>query len=416
MNKLWLITKTTFWKNLKSWGFWGMVLMPFIILLVVGLIGYFTGNQAEEMLQGRIAVVDTNLPLEEAFAEADNITIVDDYANQAEAEEALENDDIQAIVSAELTDEGDLSVSVLEYGNFNEVRPAFEAGMASLQISLYAEELDLSPEEMDRLFGQAQIDYQTYQAQSEEGEAAGHGIDFVQLGAAYVIVFFSFMILIFYAQTIINEISADKGTRMMEVILSSTSASNHFLGKLFGVGLLIMVQFGIYLLFFGLALIYFRQHEFVQYAFAFIGESQGLWRTLFYSSIFFVLAVAIYLLLSAFAGSLVTKSEDAAKAISPISILLVVGFYLGMFGMLRSENFFIRLSSYIPFFTPFVMPFRMATGSVGTLGILASIAISLVFVLILGYISITLYETNVLAYSDIGFWKNFVRSWKTKHN
>lgn len=68
------------------------------------------------------------------------------------------------------------------------------------------------------------------------------------MGVAMFISFAMFMIILMYAQIISQEVASEKGTRIMEVILSSTSAEKHFYGKIMGIFMVILAQIGVYIL------------------------------------------------------------------------------------------------------------------------------------------------------------------------
>lgn len=409
MNKLGVIARSTFIKNIKSWGYWTMVFTPFILVIVVLAIGYFAGSRADEAIREDVAVVGSEVSVSEAF-DGSSINVREDLSSKEEAEKALKEGDIAGIITMQVSDEGKLDIQVTENGSFDSVQGEFEQIMTGVQSSVYAQYLDLSPEALTALFSPVEVSYQALETGQDGGESDGD-INYVQLGLAYIICFATFMLTIFYAQTIINEIAADKGTRMMEVILSSTTANSHFMGKILGVSALLFIHLGIYLVAILGGLFYFRDHELVQLAKDMLFSDDQVISNLIYSLIFFILALALYIFLSGFMGSLVNKAEDAAKVISPISMLLLVGFYVGIFGMTMEDNLFYAVMSYIPFFGPFVMPFRMAGGFVETWHIWLSIGINLVFLILFARLCVQLYKSNVLIYSDTSLWDRVKRSW-----
>ena len=74
----------------------------------------------------------------------------------------------------------------------------------------------------------------------------------------------------------------------------------------------------------------------------------------------------IYSVLSALCGSLVNKAEDTAKAIIPVTYLSLAGYMLGFDSRrYRSNNIILRVTSYIPFLSSFIMPVRLANDTVG---------------------------------------------------
>lgn len=197
----------------------------------------------------------------------------------------------------------------------------------------------------------------------------------------------------------------------MEIILSSASATNHFFGKLTGVMLVLLTQVGIYALVGGAAYLYFRDSDFVQ---SIIGgiDLLSIFRELMgFTLIFFIVGVLMYVVLAAFFGSLATKMEDVNKAVTPIIFLALTGFYVGIFAFSAPDNLFVAVFSYIPLFTPFVMPFRIAADTVTTLGVWLSIAGTVIFAVLISVISLAFYRSNVLIYSDTNLLGTIKRSW-----
>lgn len=411
MNKLGVIAKSTYRKNIRSWGFWGMILSPLIMIAIVAAISYFSGNKADEMSSGKIAVLDSDVPIEQVL-KGSSIEIDKDLKTEKEAEKALKDDDIQGIVSVKQKNDGTLDISVTEYGSFYRIQQQFEGIMTGLQSNIYASHLNLPPDQLAQLFKPAKVDYQKFQADSDSKD---NGVDFVQMGFAYVICVFTLMLVVFYGQTIVNEIASDKGTRMMEVILSSTSASSHFFGKILGLVGLMVTQLAIYAVAGVGAYYYFYDHKYAKMFREIVSSSDDLLSTIIYSFVFFLLASALYILFSAFIGSLVNKTEDAAKAMTPLSMLLMIGFYGGIFGMMDAENIFLRVMSHIPFFSPFIMPFRMAGHTVELPEVWLSIGINVAFVILATYLVVTMYKSNVLIYSDSNLFKKLKQSWKMSH-
>src|SRR5699024_5147747 len=119
-----------------------------------------------------------------------------------------------------------------------------------------------------------------------------------------------FIFVVTYSSIIAQEIASEKGTRIMEVILSSTKAQTHFYGKLTGVLLVALTQ----LLIYGLMIIFgyqkFKDMDIVK---QFLGDAslESLFGPfLIFSAIFVILGILLYAVLAALCGSLVNKAED----------------------------------------------------------------------------------------------------------
>mgnify|MGYP003607525116 CR=1 FL=1 len=71
-------------------------------------------------------------------------------------------------------------------------------------------------------------------------------------------------------------------------------------------------------------------------------------------------------------------------------------------GSMDPNNIVIRVTSYIPFLSSYIMPLRLANETVGIGGALASVAILAVTTLLLTLGCAKMYKSNVLVYNDNG--------------
>ena len=85
-----------------------------------------------------------------------------------------------------------------------------------------------------------------------------------------------------------------------------------------------------------------------------------------YIIIFAIVAYLVYLVSVLILSSIISSVEEYQIAISPIMIIGVVSFYIGMFGITSPEAPFIKIMSMIPFISPYIMPLRIATMTVST--------------------------------------------------
>src|SRR5699024_6023933 len=152
---------------------------------------------------------------------------------------------------------------MLTHDGLDNYIPIIEQVLTSSQILLRANELNLTPEQLESLNEPAVLDTQVVSV--DEGEIVEED-DLergIQIGSAYVINIVILMFIMFYASTVIEEVAGEKGTRMMEVILSSTTATTHFFGKLIGVFLVMLVHILFYIIVGTATIMYFRNHELV---------------------------------------------------------------------------------------------------------------------------------------------------------
>src|SRR5690625_6706802 len=97
-------------------------------------------------------------------------------------------------------------------------------------------------------------------------------------------------------------------------------------------------------------------------------------------------------------GSLVSRVEDLQQLLMPMFILIIIGFFIAMFGLNVPEATFITISSFIPFFSPMIMFLRVGMLEVPAWEIALSIGILIGTIVILGLIGARIYRGGVLMY------------------
>ncbi|MCC5895315.1 MAG: ABC transporter permease [Alkalibacterium sp.] len=411
MSKFWVITKEVYKKNVKSFGFIIMVLIPLIVIgFFIGM-GYYFSRDAQNIEAVPVALITEDATLEQMFASEEwNFDIADDITTEEEAETALSDETIDGYLVIDSQGEA-LQVEVVHANELSNQVPLITEALTNYQTMLRANELDLAPEDVMSLTEQVIVDETVVSI--VDGSLAEEDMSerMIQVWSAYAVSIAIMAFIMTYSGIIAEEVANEKGTRIMEIILSSASATNHFFGKLVGVSLVMLTQIGIYAAVGTGAYLYFRNTDFVQ---GIVGEFDifGMLRELMgYTLIFFIAGVLMYVILAAFFGSLATKMEDVNKAVTPIVFIALAGFYVGLFAFNSPENTLSVVFSYVPLFTPFVMPFRIAAGTVATGGIWLSIIGTIGFTILIAFVSLAFYRSNVLVYSDTNMLGTIKRSW-----
>lgn len=122
----------------------------------------------------------------------------------------------------------------------------------------------------------------------------------------------------------------------------------------------------------------------------------------------FILGFLLFAGLAGLAGSSVSKMEDLAPAMQPISLIGVLGFYLAYFPQVTGEeNTMTVLARYIPISSPFILPSDYLLGKIGVgelligIGILAVSVVLVVMLVAKVYESIILHTGNRLKLGDM---------------
>ena len=97
-----------------------------------------------------------------------------------------------------------------------------------------------------------------------------------------------------------------------------------------------------------------------------------------FTRVIIVLGFLFYSLLYAALGSLVSRQEDVQSATSPLMMLIFVGYFMSIFGLQSMDDTWVKVASFVPFFSPYLMLARVAMGHVA----LWEFALAVVFLLV----------------------------------
>ena len=130
--------------------------------------------------------------------------------------------------------------------------------------------------------------------------------------------------------------------------------------------------------------------------------------------LYFILGYFTYSLLYALTGSRVSKPEDIQSANGPVSILVVVGFYLSYFTMMNPTSDLNSFAAIFPFSSPFCMPFRIMMGLATVSDIIISVVVLIITILVIAKIAIQRYSNAILNYGTKMSLKDIINLYKTK--
>lgn len=181
-----------------------------------------------------------------------------------------------------------------------------------------------------------------------------------------MIVLYTLLLLIcqFVAQGVVEE----KSTRVVELLLSTMKPWQLLAGKVIGLGLLGLAQIiAIAVVGVGGALLF----DVVSLPGQLIG-------TVLSVVAWFVLGYAFYASVFAAGAALVSRQEDLAGVITPMSMVLVVGLFVALQAASDPGSVLARTTSFVPGLSPLVMPVRMAGGGVPWWQVLLAVVLQLV--------------------------------------
>ena len=372
-----------------------MVISPFLFLGISVGIAYLQGSSMAK--NDKVAVVTTVPSVAEGLKNVNGVNF--DYKDEASAKEAIKDEKLKGYLTIDQEDSVLKAVYHGETSLENGIKFAVTGTLNELQNQLNRSTASLSQEQEKRLAQTIQF--------TEKIDEAKENKKFIQTMAAGALGFFLYMILITYASVTAQEVASEKGTKIMEVVFSSIRASHYFYARMLALLLVILTHIGIYVVGGLAAILLFKDLPLL----AQFGILDHLGDAFSLNTLLFILvSLFMYVVLAAFLGSMVSRPEDAGKALSPLMILIIGGFFgvtaLGAAG----DNLILKIGSYIPFISTFFMPFRTINGYAGGVEAWISLAITVIFAVVAtGFIG-RMYASLVLQTDDLGIWKTFKRA------
>ncbi len=372
-----------------------MVISPFLFLGLSGGIGVLQGSSLAQ--NSKVAVVSSVPLVTEELKSTNGLNF--DYNDEVSAQAAIKDEKIKGYL---IIDQENSVLKAVYHGETSlesGIKLAVTSKLNELQSQLNRSEANLSQEQEKRLAQTVQF--------TEQIDEAKENKKMVQTFAAAGLGFFLYMILITYASVTAQEVASEKGTKIMEVVFSSIRASHYFYARMIALLLVILTHIGIYVVG-GLGAIFFFKDMPIL---ANSGILNHLGEAFSINTLLFVLvSLFMYVVLAAFLGSMVSRPEDSGKALSPLMLLIMVGFIgvtvLGTSG----DNLILKIGSYIPFVSTFFMPFRAINGYANGLEAWISLAITVIFAVTATAFIGRMYASLVLQTDDLGIWKTFKRA------
>ena len=216
----------------------------------------------------------------------------------------------------------------------------------------------------------------------------------------YVLLLLLYISIITYGSMISTEVTTEKSSRVMELIISTTHPVTHMLAKVTAIGTLALIQLGIFL---GFGYASASGNELAQS----VIESAGDVSAIVYLLTFFLLGYLLYASLFAVLGSLVSRVEESQQMVTPVIMLLVAAFLIAMFGLNNPDATIVTVLSFVPFFAPMLMFLRVMLVDVPVWEVALSIG------LLIGTIGVTLWVGSKFYRGGVLFYgTNAIKQWR----
>lgn len=331
--------------------------------------------------------------------------------SEQNAEKAVKNGDYKGYIQLSFSEE---NLPVAKYKAMSiadsSVYSDLQTSLQQIKTMLAASQINLTPAQLKKLYEPVSFEKMALEKNAKTEEQLNQA-----RGLVYVLLFIIYFAVIMYANMIAMEVATEKSSRVMEILISSVSPIKQMFAKILGIGLLSLTQLAV-LLSVGYSSIKHNMESLKGGFFDAFGFSSIPLGTIVYAVIFFILGYFLYATLAAFLGSLVSRIEDVQQMITPMTMLVVGGFMIAMFGLNKPDSPFITVTSYIPFFTPMIMFLRVGMLNIPVWESLIGIGILIGTIIILAIFGARVYKGGVLMYGKSNSYKDIKKALQLTKN
>lgn len=407
MNKFWVVMSHTYMTRFKTKSF--LISTIISLLFVVGLANYqaifdsFSDDNKTE-----IAVLDETdqffKPLEENVEDVnEDIDLIAYDMSEEAGKSAVEDEKFDALIRLKMN--GKQLPEATYYANNiadSDEQMAIEQQLQQLKVQAATKQAGIDQQMITAIYSPVTFNTIALDKSAKTSEELSQARVIV-----YIMLFILYLFILTYGIMIATDVATEKSSRVMELLVSSVSPVTHMFAKIVGIALLGLTQFGL-LIGLGYILIVSKQDEL---AGGILGNMEGTSPVLFiYAIVFFILGYLLYATLAAMLGSLVSRTEDVQQLIMPMTFLVMIAFFIAMYGLSAPETSLVLISSYIPFFSPMLMFLRVGMLNIPFWEVAISLGILVATIIVLAIIGARVYKGGVLMYGKSGSLKDFKKA------
>lgn len=210
-------------------------------------------------------------------------------------------------------------------------------------------------------------------------------------GLSIVLNVLMYMIIISFSSILSYNIVTEKISKTVEVLITSTDTTTLLFGKVFALLAFILLD-GIFL-----GLVAFFSLKNVEGSSDIAAQILQIIGTgnLISIILFIILGTLLYLCFISIFAAKINQMEEAGQAVFPVVLLILVPYFL-VFNIHDMNLPIIKVFSYIPFFSPILMPIRFMQDTIPSYLVWISLAILAVSASLLGYLAAKLYRKGIL--------------------
>lgn len=413
MSKFWATFSLTYKNKVKAKSF-----MIFTAVVIILMLGASNINKIIDLFDDgpdKVGVVSSNDEIYKVIKSQGNQ--LDEGAkfnkvSEKQARSQVESEKLDKAYIIKLNDNQKLSGKILSKDTVSEQdKQKLKATLSTIQTQFVANSLDLSQGELKQLQAQSDVSSEVIanNAKSSNLSEAQKGFN---TSIVYLGIMLMFFIIFNYASQVAMEIATEKTSRVIEMIITSVSPVTHLFAKMAGVIAVALTQISIFVIVGVICFLTFDISDMLQ---GFKVEPNEL--TLQLAVVGFVsliIGIFSYIILASILGSITSRIEDINQALMPMTLVSMIAFYISLFSVMNPDTLLVKIVSFIPLMSPFVMFVRASTPDVATWEIAVSIGLSIITIFVLLWIAVRSYKDTILSF-DKGFVSSVKRIFNKKN-
>ena len=225
-----------------------------------------------------------------------------------------------------------------------DLRDAFSVLARQIALNNEISRLGGDPEAVNTAVNAALVDVRSLEPAREHQGA--------RIALAFIVGILVYIAIMLYGQMVAQGVVEEKASRIVEILLTTIRPWQLMLGKVVGIGLMGLLQLGLTAVVGVSAGVALDAYDFPTS----VATSAAIWAVAW-----FLLGYLVYALLFAALGALVSRQEDVGGVTAPATMAIILPYVLAI-SILPSDpdNQFLATASLVPFFSPMIMPMRIA--------------------------------------------------------
>lgn len=278
--------------------------------------------------------------------------------------------------------------------------------LTPIQTQAAAQQINLSPKELSDLQQKSEV---TSKAIGKDGADTSESNKFLNWIILYAGIMLMFLVIMNYANQVAMEVATEKTSRVIEMVITSISPIKHILAK---ISAMICVAFTqvLILVAVGAAALYFSDASDLMKKFD-MTMTPTTTRLIIVGVLSIIIGVISYTVLGTILGALATRIEDLNQSLMPMTIISFIAFYIAIFGMNNPDMMLVKVASFIPLLSPYLLFVRASTPNLELWEIIVSMGLSVIVLVLLVWIAVRSYRDSVLTF-DKNIFKALKRALK----